>query len=60
MKFLMHLSEVLASSKIWIGLCGGSLIVLPIMGIIFVHSNPPKHESEQGRPGSDPNSGVSE
>ncbi len=56
----MHLSEVLASSKIWIGLCGGSLIVLPIMGIIFVHSNPPKHESEQGRPGSDPNSGVSE
>jgi hypothetical protein len=59
MKFLMHLSEVLASSKIWIGLCGGSLIVLPILGIMFVHSSSSKHESEQGRTGGNSNSRVS-
>jgi len=60
MKFLMHLSEILASSKIWIGLCGGSLIILPIMGIMIVHSSPQRHEPKQGRDGSDSNSEVSQ
>lgn len=60
MKFLMHLTEVLASSKIWIGMCGGSLIILPILGIMFVHNSSTNDESEQGRAGGSSNPGVSE
>ena len=36
--FLFHLVEVLASSPIWLGACGFGIIVLPIMGIAFIHN----------------------
>ena len=35
---MLHLVEVLASSPIWLGLCGAGLTVAPIMGIIYIHS----------------------
>lgn len=34
---MFHLVEVLADSPIWLGLCGFGIIVLPIMGIQFIH-----------------------
>jgi hypothetical protein len=40
---MFHLVEVLASSKIWLGLCGFGVIVLPIMGIQYIHS---KHKND--------------
>ena len=30
--------EILANSPIWLGACGFGVIVLPIMGISFIHS----------------------
>ena len=34
---MFHLVEVLAASKIWLGACGFGIIVLPILGIQFIH-----------------------
>jgi hypothetical protein len=36
---IFHIVEILASSKIWLGLCGFGIIVVPIMGISFIHNN---------------------
>jgi formate-dependent nitrite reductase membrane component NrfD len=38
MKTLFHIVEFLASSPIWIGICGGGLIIPPILGMMHVHS----------------------
>lgn len=35
---MFHLVEVLASNSIWIGLCGGGLIIPPIIGIMIIHN----------------------
>jgi len=34
---MFHLVETLAASPIWLGLCGFGIIVLPIIGIMFIH-----------------------
>lgn len=34
---MFHSVEILAGSQIWIGLCGFGIIVLPILGIMFIH-----------------------
>ena len=34
---IFHVVETLASSPIWLGLCGFGIIVLPIMGIAYIH-----------------------
>ena len=39
---IFHLVEVLAASPIWIGLCGGGLIIPPIVGIMIIHNNKQK------------------
>jgi hypothetical protein len=36
---IFHLVEVLANNPIWLGLCGFGIIVLPIMGIQYIHNN---------------------
>jgi len=36
---MLHIVEVLADSPLWIGLCGGALIIPPILGIMAVHRN---------------------
>jgi hypothetical protein len=36
---MLHLVEVLASNPAWIGLCGGGLIIPPIIGIMLIHRN---------------------
>ena len=41
---MFHLVEALAASPIWIGACGFGIIVLPIMGIAFIH-NKEKNQS---------------
>jgi len=35
---MLHLIEVLAASPIWLGLCGFGVIVLPIVGIQYIHN----------------------
>ena len=35
--FLFDFVETLAKSKIWLGLCGAGLTVVPIIGIMIVH-----------------------
>jgi hypothetical protein len=35
---IFHLVETLAASPIWLGLCGAGLTVVPILGIIYIHS----------------------
>jgi hypothetical protein len=40
---MFKLVEFLASSPIWLGLCGFGVIVLPIMGIQYIHK---KHEND--------------
>jgi hypothetical protein len=35
---MFHLVEALAASQIWLGLCGMGLTIIPILGIIVVHS----------------------
>lgn len=35
---IFRIVEFLASSPVWIGLCGFGIIVLPIMGIAFIHN----------------------
>jgi hypothetical protein len=44
MKSIFTVVEYLASNPIWIGLCGGSLIILPIIGIMHIHSKALKDE----------------
>ncbi len=39
---IFHIVEVLAASQIWLGLCGFGIIVLPIMGIAFIHNTDKK------------------
>jgi hypothetical protein len=36
---IFHIVETLASNPVWIGLCGGSLIIPPIIGIILIHQS---------------------
>ncbi len=36
---MLHLVETLASSPIWLGLCGAGLTVVPILGIMLIHRN---------------------
>ena len=35
---IFHIVETLAASPVWIGLCGFGIIVLPIMGIAYIHN----------------------
>jgi len=35
---MFQLIEVLASNPVWLGLCGAGLTVVPILGIMTVHS----------------------
>ena len=34
---LFRVVEILASSPIWLGLCGAGLTIAPIMGIMLIH-----------------------
>ena len=34
---MFHLVEILANSPLWLGLCGFGVIVLPILGIQYIH-----------------------
>jgi len=34
---IFHTVEALAASPIWIGLCGFGIIVVPIIGIAYIH-----------------------
>lgn len=34
---IFHIVETLAASSLWLGLCGFGIIVVPIMGIAFIH-----------------------
>lgn len=36
---IFHLVELMAASPVWIGLCGFGIIVVPIMGISYIHNN---------------------
>ncbi len=36
---IFHVVEELATSPVWIGLCVFGIIVVPIMGIAFIHNN---------------------
>jgi hypothetical protein len=36
---IFHVVETLAASPVWLGLCGFGIIVVPIIGISFIHSN---------------------
>jgi len=35
---IFNIVETLAASPIWLGLCGFGIIVVPIMGIAFIHN----------------------
>ena len=37
-RMIFHIVEALASSPIWVGMCGFGLIVVPILGIAFIHN----------------------
>ena len=34
---IFHIVETLATSPIWLGLCGAGLTIAPIMGIMLIH-----------------------
>ena len=34
---IFNIVETLAASPIWLGLCGFGIIVVPIMGIAYIH-----------------------
>jgi hypothetical protein len=34
---IFHIIEKLAESPVWLGICGGSLIIPPIIGIMLIH-----------------------
>ena len=36
---IFHVVETLANSLLWLGLCGFGIIVVPIMGISYIHNN---------------------
>jgi hypothetical protein len=36
---IFHIVEALAASQLWLGLCGFGIIVVPILGISFIHRN---------------------
>lgn len=36
---MFNVVEALAASPIWLGLCGFGIIVIPIMGIAFIHND---------------------
>jgi hypothetical protein len=36
---IFHIVEALAASPIWLGLCGGGLIIPPVIGIILIHNS---------------------
>jgi hypothetical protein len=36
---IFHVVETLANSPLWLGLCGFGIIVVPIMGISYIHNN---------------------
>jgi len=38
MEPIFHIVEVLAESPVWLGICGAGLTLVPILGIITVHS----------------------
>jgi len=35
---IFHIVETLATSSVWLGLCGFGIIVVPILGIMIIHS----------------------
>ena len=35
---LFRIAEHLASSQIWLGLCGFGITILPILGIQYIHN----------------------
>jgi hypothetical protein len=35
---IFHIVETLAASPLWLGLCGFSIIIIPIMGISYIHN----------------------
>jgi len=37
---VFKLVEILASSPIWLGICGAGLTIAPIMGIMIIHRQP--------------------
>ena len=39
---IFNIVETLAASPIWLGLCGFGIIVVPIMGIAYIHNNAEK------------------
>ena len=39
---IFHIVEALASNPVWLGLCGGGLIIPPIVGIMIIHRTPKK------------------
>jgi len=39
---IFHIVEALASSPVWLGLCGGGLIIPPIVGIMIIHRSSKK------------------
>lgn len=41
---MFHLVETLAASQLWLGACGFGIIVLPIMGIAFIHNREEKEK----------------
>ena len=36
---IFHVVETLANNPLWLGLCGFGIIVVPIMGISYIHNN---------------------
>ena len=46
---MFHLVEALAASQIWLGLCGMGLTIIPILGIIAVHSKKDNGAQFSGR-----------
>lgn len=41
---ILHIVEKLSSSPIWIGLCGFGIIVVPIIGIAYIHNIHKEHK----------------
>jgi|DEB0MinimDraft_6_1074348.scaffolds.fasta_scaffold00152_10 hypothetical protein len=35
---IFHIVETLASSPLWIGLCGAGLTLIPFCGIAYIHN----------------------
>jgi hypothetical protein len=39
---IFHIVETLAKSPVWLGLCGFGIIVVPILGISYIHNEDKK------------------